>query len=98
VVEVQGPGEGLGEECSFEEGLRRLRERVEALTSGHLSLEESLRAFEEGVEYHRHCSELLRRAELRVTKLVETLKGLEELPLADGRRRQGPGGTKSEVP
>jgi exodeoxyribonuclease VII small subunit len=55
----------------FEEILVRLRGLVERLEGGNLPLEESLRAFEEGMELCRRGTAILDGAE----KKVETLLG-----------------------
>jgi exodeoxyribonuclease VII small subunit len=55
----------------FEEILARLRGLVERLEGGNLPLEESLRAFEEGMDLCRRGTVLLDAAE----KKVETLLG-----------------------
>jgi len=55
----------------FEEILARLRGLVERLEGGNLALEESLRAFEEGMELCRKGTVILDAAE----KKVETLLG-----------------------
>jgi exodeoxyribonuclease VII small subunit len=55
----------------FEELLGRLRGLVERLEGGNLPLEESLRAFEEGMELCRRGALILDGAE----KKVETLLG-----------------------
>lgn len=61
----------------FEEAYSRLEEIVKKLESGTLSLEESLKAFEEGVRLSRVCSERLDEAERRVEMLVDGEKGLK---------------------
>jgi exodeoxyribonuclease VII small subunit len=63
-------GDGAGPE-RFEEILARLRGLVERLEGGNLPLEESLRAFEEGMELCRRGTVILDAAE----KKVETLLG-----------------------
>lgn len=85
-------------DLSFEEALGQLEAKVQALTAGRLTLEEALATFEEGVELYRHCSAKLRAAEQRVAKLVETLKGIEEVPLERGAGREAPGGTQGALP
>jgi exodeoxyribonuclease VII small subunit len=55
----------------FEEILIRLRGLIERLEGGNLALEESLRAFEEGMELCRRGTVILDGAE----KKVETLLG-----------------------
>ncbi len=85
-------------DLSFEEALVLLETKVQALTAGRLTVEEALEAFEEGVELYRHCSAKLRGAERRVAKLVETLKGIEEVPLDRGPGREGSSGAQGAVP
>jgi exodeoxyribonuclease VII small subunit len=60
----------------FEEILLRLRGLVERLEGGNLPLEESLRAFEEGMDLCRRGTAILDGAE----KKVETLLGSASAP------------------
>lgn len=66
----------------FEADLAALEATVQALQRGSGSLEEAIRAFEEGIARYRKCSAALRTAELRVARLVEGVDGLREAPLA----------------
>lgn len=54
------------EELSFEEALKRLEETVNALESGAVPLEESLKLFEEGVSLVKLCNSKLDAAEQKV--------------------------------
>jgi len=54
------------EKLSFEEALQQLTELVEKLESGQLPLEESVAAFESGVQLSRRCESLLDHAEQRL--------------------------------
>ncbi|MFZ5688162.1 MAG: exodeoxyribonuclease VII small subunit [Bacillota bacterium] len=56
---------------NFEEALKRLEELVRLMESGELSLEESLKSFEEGIGLIRICNERLSFAEKRVQSLIE---------------------------
>lgn len=56
---------------SFEEALKRLEEIVGHLEKGDLSLEESVRCFEEGNELVRRCGRMLDEAEQKVILLRE---------------------------
>ena len=56
---------------NFEKAIKDLETIVEDLESGDLSLEESLKAFENGIKLTRHCQVELEKAELKVQKLVE---------------------------
>jgi len=59
--------------ASFEDLYTQLEEKVARLEQGGLSLDDSLAAFEEAVALARRCQELLDKAELRITRLRETV-------------------------
>ncbi|MEE2703697.1 MAG: exodeoxyribonuclease VII small subunit [Myxococcota bacterium] len=76
VGESEDPGfEEISDEPDFEASLESLESLVVRLEEGDLSLEESLRAFEEGVRLARICSGRLRSAELRITQLEQEVAG-----------------------
>lgn len=54
----------------LEESLQQLEALVSSLESGELSLEASLKAFEQGVTLVRDCQAVLKDAEQRVQKLT----------------------------
>ena len=56
--------------ASLEQSLDTLETLVERMESGELSLEESLKAFEEGVRLTRECQQALRAAEQKVRILL----------------------------
>jgi exodeoxyribonuclease VII small subunit len=60
---------------NFEKSMKRLEEIVQGLEEGDLSLEESLRVFEEGMQLIKFCSNKLEEAEKKVTLLVEESGG-----------------------
>ena len=60
-----------GEEITFETAMKRLEEIVETLGEGNLSLEESLKMFQEGMELCKVCNKKLDEAEYKVEKLLE---------------------------
>lgn len=59
----------------FETSLKKLEEIVRRLESGELSLEESLKAFEEGVKHAGFCASRLNEAEQRVELLLKRKDG-----------------------
>ena len=59
----------------FEQKLKELEKIVEKLSSGELSLQESLRSFEKGVKLSRECSKELNQSEKKVQKLIVDAKG-----------------------
>ena len=56
---------------AFETALAELEQLVEKMERGDVSLEESLRMFERGVELARHCQTALRDAETKIEVLME---------------------------
>lgn len=59
----------------FEASLKKLEEIVKRLETGSLTLEESLKAFEEGVKLSAFCSSRLDDAERRVEILLKQKDG-----------------------
>ncbi|EAR21227.1 exodeoxyribonuclease VII small subunit [Nitrococcus mobilis] len=61
-------------EFDFEHALQELEELVGRMESGELSLEDSLKSFERGIELTRACQKVLREAEQK----IEILLGQDE--------------------
>lgn len=59
----------------FETSLKKLEEVVRRLEGGALSLDDSLKAFEEGVRHAAFCSRKLDEAERRVEVLLKRKDG-----------------------
>ncbi|HLA27695.1 MAG TPA: exodeoxyribonuclease VII small subunit [Syntrophales bacterium] len=55
----------------FEDALKKLEEILRKMETGDLTLEESLRSFEEGIRLSRLCAEKLDEAERRVDILLK---------------------------
>jgi len=55
----------------FEEALGRLEDIVKKMEAGDMTLEESLKAFEEGIKLARLCSRKLDEAERRMEILIK---------------------------
>lgn len=53
----------------YEKSIVRLAEIVEQLESGSLSLEESMKLFEEGTRLTSSCYDALQKAEQKITEL-----------------------------
>jgi len=62
-------------EKKFEEAMQRLEEIVESLEESDLSLNDSLKIFEEGVKLIGFCSKRLEEVEQKVTMLVKENEG-----------------------
>lgn len=70
---------------TFESSMERLDEIVRLLENGDVSLEESIKLFEEGTKLSVLCGKLLDDAELKVTRLMQGSDGTpaeEEIPNA----------------
>lgn len=61
-------------ETSFEEAFKKLEKTVQLMEKGNLTLEESTKLYEEGVTLANLCSELLSKAELKITKLNTSIE------------------------
>ena len=59
----------------FETSLKKLQDVVKRLEGGALSLEDSLKAFEEGVRHASFCARKLDEAERRVEVLLKRKDG-----------------------
>lgn len=67
-------------EKQFEDAMKELEDIVKRLESGDLSLEESLKIFEEGIALSRYCFKKLEQAEKRVSILIKDEKGIKREP------------------
>jgi exodeoxyribonuclease VII small subunit len=80
------------EEPRFEQDIEQLDSIVAALEEGGLSLDESLKQFEEGVRLARRCQQALTEAEKKIELLTRNAQGdLETKPFCD----EGEEGTPS---
>ncbi len=71
----------------FEEAMQRLETIVKELDSGELSLEDSIRAFEEGMKLVKFCSDKLEEAEQKVSILIRESGGKHSLaPFDEGEK------------
>ena len=68
---------------NFEESLARLEQITEELESGDLSLEESLKKFDEGVKLADFCQQKLQEAQKKVDLLLKKNGRLQEIPFGD---------------
>ena len=59
----------------FEDAMKRLEEIVQSLETGELSLEDSIKAFEEGMKLAKFCSKKLEEAEKKVSILIKENSG-----------------------
>ena len=64
-------------QTTFEEAFKRLEELVQTLEEGKLSLEDTSRLYEEGMELAKLCNRMLSATELRITELRDSF--MEEM-------------------
>lgn len=60
------------EEILFEKAMEQLETTVRKLEGGSLTLDDSLKAFEEGVAWSRKCEAALTQAEGKIEKLLKS--------------------------
>lgn len=60
---------------NFEASLKRLEEVAKQLEAGNISLDESVKLFEEGSKLKKNCETLLKEAQLKVEKIIENPDG-----------------------
>ena len=65
--------ERLKKKMTFEENILRLGEIVQQMEKGELTLEESLKLFQEGNALIKNCHGQLERAKLKVTTVSEDI-------------------------
>ncbi|MBI3405760.1 MAG: exodeoxyribonuclease VII small subunit [Acidobacteria bacterium] len=74
----------------FEQALKRLEEVVRRLESAHISLDEAMKLFEEGVQLTRECQKQLQEAEGRVEILLKKAGRMVTEPFeADDGKEKG---------
>lgn len=59
---------------TFETNIKKLEEIVKELENGEISLEDSLKKFEKGIEYYKKCSEIINDVEGKVTKIKDNIE------------------------
>ena len=73
----------MTDKFNFNKGLLEVENIITKMESGELSLEDSLKNFEEGVKIHRKCHTALMDAEQRINILTEQDNYNEEKPFGD---------------
>ena len=82
----------------FEEALEKLEEIVRRMEAGEMTLEESLKAFEEGIKLSRLCAKKLDEADRRVELLLRQEGELVTKPFAEEERESVMMGTAEGIP
>ena len=73
---------------TFEKAMEQLEKIVETMESGALSLEQSLKQFEEGMKLSQYCAQKLDETEKKISIIMEKGNGtIEESPFEDHNDR-----------
>lgn len=59
------------EEINFEKSMENLEKIAKELESDELSLDESIKKFEEGMKLSKNCKDILDNAEKKITILID---------------------------
>lgn len=62
---------------TFEQAIEKLETIVDELEQGDLTLEETIKKFEDGMELSKFCTDKLNQAEQKLKKLVKTEDGFQ---------------------
>jgi exodeoxyribonuclease VII small subunit len=60
----------MNESFSFEQALKRLEEIVETLEAGNITLEDSIKVYQEGIVLSKQCGSMLEEAEGKVMAIM----------------------------
>ena len=67
-----------GKKLNFEEEMEKLENIVTELEKGELSLDDSVKKFEEGINISKECNKMLETAEKKISILLENDGEFEE--------------------
>lgn len=63
---------------NFESNLERLKDIVDTLDDNEITLDQSLKLFEEGIKLYRKCNDTIDKAQQKITILIEENEKLVE--------------------
>ncbi|WP_244272615.1 exodeoxyribonuclease VII small subunit [Natronincola peptidivorans] len=70
----------------YEKAIKRLQEIIEQLENKELSLDDSLKLFQEGIELYRCCNTKLNNAEEKILMIVEENGVTTTTPFLEGEQ------------
>ena len=70
----------MNEDINFEDAMKQLESIANELEKGNLTLDESVKKFEEGMKIAKQCNNILENAEKKITILLEKNGDFEEKP------------------
>lgn len=61
----------MAEKKNFEDTLKKLETASDKLKSEDISLEDAIKAYEEGIRYYKECSDILEKANQKIETLMK---------------------------
>jgi len=77
------PNQPNEQQLTFEQAVEQLEQIIDAIESGEVGLEQSLKQYEQGVKLLNHCRSILDRAEQKIEQLNVT----DEASLEDAEQQ-----------
>jgi len=65
----------MQEDTNFEENMKQLEQIANELEKGDIDLDTSVKKFEEGMRISKACSDMLEKAEKKITMLIQDANG-----------------------
>ncbi len=65
----------MSENINFEENMKQLEQIANELEKGDLDLDVSVKKFEDGMRISKQCSDMLEKAEKKITMLIQDANG-----------------------
>ena len=59
------------EKMSFEEAFEELNKMIDFIEGGDISLDDSIKIYEMGIQLKKHCEKKLKDAEIKIKKVVD---------------------------
>ncbi|MEC8265556.1 MAG: exodeoxyribonuclease VII small subunit [Pseudomonadota bacterium] len=59
------------EKMSFEEAFEELNKIIDFIEGGDISLDDSIKIYEMGIQLKKHCEKKLKDAEIKIKKVVD---------------------------
>ncbi len=68
---------------NFEQSMKELEEIAEKLSNGDISLDESIKLFENGMKLSKNCQKILEDAEKKVNILINRDENIQKEPFGE---------------
>ena len=68
----------MSEDINFEDAMKKLEEIANDMEKGDLTLDESVKKFEDGMNLSKKCNDFLETAEKKITMLINNGEEIKE--------------------